>query len=528
MMNRIIIVLLLCFAGTFAWAVPVITDFTPVRGPIGQLVTLTGTEFLGATAVKFNGTSVTTFSVVTVANVTTITAVVPMGATTGKISVIALGGGVASATDFIIETVVVVIPIAVPLPPTITGFTPANSKAGDSVTITGTGFIGATAVNFNGTGATFNILSATSIVVVVPAGVITGKISVTTPNGIASSLADYVSRVAPTINLITPAIGPIGQVVTITGTSLLDVTAVRFNGTPAVSFKLVNETSITAVVAAGTTTGKVTLVTPGGTASSEINFTVSTNPRDNATMLWIPAATFTMGTELGVVWWDNPHTQQVSLSGYWIYKYDITVAQYLAFCAATGHALPPFPTGYSWAAENGWKDDALQQHPIVNVTWDDANAYAAWAGVKLPTEAQWEYASRGPAGNNYPWGGTATVATPYDGWDDTKCANFNNSIKAKISTWPVGSFSTGASWCGAQDMAGHVWQWCGDWYDVYSEVPVTNPTGPTTGTSRVLRGGSWNDDGTNDFGRGAYRYNGKPDEVSYNYGFRCVSTAPGP
>lgn len=155
--------------------------------------------------------------------------------------------------------------------------------------------------------------------------------------------------------------------------------------------------------------------------------TPGTNSTDGAAMVWVPGGSFTMGTAYGA-WWNAPLTQQVTLSGYWIYKYDVTVAQYRAFCTATGYALPPYPTGvgYSWTNYTDWTASQLQQMPIVNVAWSDAEAYCAWAGVTLPTEAQWEYAARGPAENNYPWGGTVTAADPNNGWDQTKCANYYN------------------------------------------------------------------------------------------------------
>jgi len=144
--------------------------------------------------------------------------------------------------------------------------------------------------------------------------------------------------------------------------------------------------------------------------------------------------------------------------------------------------------------------------------------------VSLPTEAQYEFAARGPQDNNYPWGGIATSAYPNNGWDPTKCANAGNSYLMNISTWPVGSFVAGASWCGAQDLAGNVFEWCADWYGDYSTSVLTNPTGPATGDYRVLRGCSWycyyyNGD---DF-RGAYRYDKSPDFWNDYIGFRCVA-----
>jgi len=165
--------------------------------------------------------------------------------------------------------------------------------------------------------------------------------------------------------------------------------------------------------------------------------------------------------------------------------------------------------------------------PIVNVSWDDAQAYATWAGIILPTEAQYEYAARGPQESNFPWGGTATSSDPNNGWDQTKCANYWNSYLQNRSTWPAGSFPTGASWCGAQDLTGSLWGWCSDWYGNYSTTPVTNPTGPTTGTSRVRRSGSWNDSIKSDF-RSATRNAINQTNWSTNIGFRGVSLAPAP
>jgi formylglycine-generating enzyme required for sulfatase activity len=146
----------------------------------------------------------------------------------------------------------------------------------------------------------------------------------------------------------------------------------------------------------------------------------------------------------------------------------------------------------------------------VNVSWDGAAAYAQWAGASLPTEAQWEKAARGTDGRVYPWG---------NAWDASKAQCSKEKWGDAKTPAAVGSFLTGASPFGCLDMAGNVWEWCADWYDAgyYKTASAKNPTGPATGTSRVLRGGSWSGDTPDDF-RAAYRgiYNHPTDRNIYS------------
>lgn len=262
------------------------------------------------------------------------------------------------------------------------------------------------------------------------------------------------------------------------------------------------------------------------------------NPRDGSAMVWVPAGKFCMGSSkikdlkiailhrnLRVVhdvlqgigdvqsgeairhYANETPPHDVDLNGYWIYKYEVTVAQYRAFCRATKHAMPP-------RLYLDWQNNL----PIVNVTWNDAQAYAGWAGAMLPTEAEWEKAARGADGRLYPWG---------NAWDGTKCSN-SVGTPATVQS-PVGSFPLGASQYGAQDMAGSVLEWCADWYapNYYGASPAKNPAGPATGKERVLRGGSWCCSLPDNF-RIAFRDPFDPTGLSADIGFRCVVRSPGP
>lgn len=162
-------------------AAPTITSFTPANGPEGTAVTITGTDFTGATAVTFNGTPATTFSVT---NATTITATVPAGATTGPIAVTTPGGTATSSSSFTVDP-------PPPVAPTISGFTPDTGPVGSGVTITGANFIGVTDVSVGGVAAAFTVDSDGQITATVPAGAITGPIAVTGPGGTVTSTSSF-------------------------------------------------------------------------------------------------------------------------------------------------------------------------------------------------------------------------------------------------------------------------------------------------------------------------------------------------
>jgi len=244
-----------------------ITSFTPTCGVAGTVVTINGAGFTGMTDVLFNGTSSTGEVFVSDAQVT---ATVPAGATAGPITVETPATDSASTANFI--------PAAAGVP-TITSFLPTTGSVGTSVVITGTNFGCTTSVMFNTTAATTYVVnSATQITATVPTGATTGPLHVTTTGGgPANSSTDFTVVAGPTITSFTPTSGPVGTNVTITGTNLTGVTAVKFNGTTA-TFTTSTATSVTATVPTGATTGKITVTTSGGTATSATDFTVTTGP----------------------------------------------------------------------------------------------------------------------------------------------------------------------------------------------------------------------------------------------------------
>ena len=194
---------------------------------------------------------------------------------------------------------------------------------------------------------------------------------------------------------------------------------------------------------------------------------------DGGRYVWVPPGEFDMGSSDGKERERPVHHISIS-RGFWLAKCSVTNAQYRRFCQATGEEFPP-------------ESDQPDDHPVTSVTWEGAAAYSLHHGLRLPTEAEWEYAARGPESRVYPWG---------DDWDATRCSNAEN-MKPGTTTVPVGSFATGASWCGALDMAGNAEQWCSDRYDenYYAVSPPVDPAGPPTGRSRVRRGSCYDDDG---------------------------------
>jgi len=247
-----------------------------------------------------------------------------------------------------------------------------------------------------------------------------------------------------------------------------------------------------------------------------------TRPADGMVMVYVPAGEFLMGSSDadGQAYDSEKPQQTVYLDAFWIDRTEVTNAQYRK-CVEAGACREPG----CWDEDNYNAPD----QPVVCVSWDDAQTYAAWVGGQLLTEAEWEKAARGTDGRIYPWG------DEFDGtrlnYCDRSCEQTHKDTGADDGyalTAPVGSYPSGASPYGALDMAGNVWEWVADWYDgrYYDRSPARNPQGPASGDFRVLRGGAFY--AADEYVRCACRYRNDPLDRYRDVGFRVVAAhAPG-
>ena len=271
-------------------------------------------------------------------------------------------------------------------------------------------------------------------------------------------------------------------------------------------------------------------------------------PADGMVMVFVPGGEFQMGSTneqvdyavdlcgryggiCGPAWLKKERpAHAVELDGFWLDRTEVTNAQFSAFLNDQGNQIEAATTWMHVGDEDCLVEVRDEQfrpqsgyadHPAVEVSWYGAVAYCEWVGARLLTEAEWEYAARGPESRIFPWGDL------FDGTRLNYCDASCNLDWADASvedgyarTSPVGSFASGESWCGARDLAGNLWEWVTDWYGPYPSERQVNPTGPETGYFRVLRGGAWSNDP--DYARSAFRDGGTPFRTYYNVGFRCA------
>jgi serine/threonine-protein kinase len=230
-------------------------------------------------------------------------------------------------------------------------------------------------------------------------------------------------------------------------------------------------------------------------------------------MVYVPGGTFQMGSEKGDpdAGSDEFPRHAVTLDGFWIDRTEVSNGQFATFLNERGNqeerGSPWLELGSGYCqiehVEGEYRSrTASADRAVVMVSWHGADAYCRWAGGRLPTEAEWEYAARGPEGNVYPWG------------DDPPTCERARFFGCGSCAMQVGSRPGGASWCGAQDLAGNVWEWVADWYGTY-------PAGLVSGEDRVMRGGGWH--ASQREVRGACRSHAAPVAHVGCVGFRCVS-----
>ena len=242
--------------------------------------------------------------------------------------------------------------------------------------------------------------------------------------------------------------------------------------------------------------------------------TVTTPAGTEHELALVPEGEFTMGSAKASG--DAP-PHEVHLSEYYIDVYEVTNAQYAAYAQSTGAGPAPH-------AEDPQMSDP--QQPVTGVTWFQADGYCQWAGFRLPTEAQWEKAARGPDGRTYPWGDDLDLAKA--NWGTIGDGSYDGDASdGYYTTAPVGSFPEGASPYGVHDLAGNVMEWVSDWYgaNYYTTGEQSDPMGPETGTGRVMRGGSFLYDAS---ALVAYQRAGHwgPDNGNWHNGFRCATARP--
>ena len=418
----------------------------------------------------------------------------------------------------------------------ITSVTPLQGSVlgGTQITINGTNLAGTTAVKIGGVDCTnLQVLSPTLVKAVTPAGS-AGEvpISVITPAGTLLAPTPF-TYVQLSIASVSPNRGFYlgGTAITITGSFLNGATSVKVGGVPATNVVPVNSTTVTAVTPAGsvgaasvevtgakgtaTASGAFTYIsvvvptwatlleaTPDPTVVTDANLRAAIvasgfawrikDTSSNIEMLLVPGGTFTMGCSESPpsgCWSGESPTHQVSLTNaFYMGRTEVTQAQWTAKMGSNPSAWAPQPN-----------------NPVERVSWNMIQVFNSATGLRLPTEAEWEYACR--AGTTTArYGELNAIAWYYQNWTN-------------YGTQPVAGKLPNA--LGLYDTLGNVWEWCQDWYGAYSSASVINPTGPTTGTYRVLRGGGWTDGSSHSFA--SERPEGYvPGDIYDSIGFRAV------
>ena len=437
--------------------------------------------------------------------------------------------------------------------PTVTVISPASGLAsgGTTITLKGTNFFGASSVTVGGVAATsVNVVSENFLTAVTPAGSIGSavSVSVTTPGGTGTLAGafSYSSSAPPTVTVVSPEFGlpSGGTTIIVNGTNFFGASRVTVGDALATNINVVSASVLTAVTPAGKAGASVSVsvTTPGGTgtlagafvylfpwftileqapnatvvpdAAVRAKISASGYPwrvRDNTTgieMLLIPGGTFTMGCSASNFYGcnDDETNHQVTLSkAFYLGKTEVTQAQWQAKIGSNpSYSQPP-------------NDTLDTSRPVEQVSWNDIAGFNTATGLRLPSEAEWEYACRG---------GTTTAFHSMLGYPDgTNDDNLlvNIAWYSNNSGWTAHAVGGKvANAFGIYDMSGNVYEWCNDWYGSYAASNATNPAGPSSGSYRVLRGGGWYDDAN--VCRSSYRLYVGPDDRFTDVGFRVART----
>jgi formylglycine-generating enzyme required for sulfatase activity len=443
-------------------------------------------------------------------------------------------------------------------PATITSVTPlqGGTQGGTVIAITGTGLSTTSSVKIGGVACTnLNVLTSTLVQSTTPAGVVgQASIAVTTSAGttLASTPFNYVQQ---QITSIVPNTGLYvgGTPITISGQYLAGTTAVTIGGVPCTNVVSVSTTQVTAVTPAGSVGAMDVVVNcPKGAVTVGGGFTylaaivpswatlieaqpdptVVTDPslraaiiatglawrvRDTGTqieMLLLPAGTFMMGCTASNTYaclsFENPMHQVTLTQAFYMGRYEVTQAQWTAKMGSNPSFFVP---------ANGYSSDTTK--PVEQVSWNIVQSFNSVTGLRLPTEAEWEYACRA---------GTTTAFHSMPGYqngtnDDNQVGTIAwygsyNGGNSGSQTHAVGGKAANA--LGLHDMSGNVYEWVNDWYGgtYYSVSPSTNPLGPMSGSGHVLRGGAWYH--LTNYVRSSYRLMVSPDPTNKMYGFRVA------
>ena len=249
------------------------------------------------------------------------------------------------------------------------------------------------------------------------------------------------------------------------------------------------------------------------------------NGESKENMIFIPQGSFTMGFEIdnNNEWgdMDEEPVHRVTLSSYWIDKYEVTSSNFSIFLNKNKNEAHRFieitPSVTIELVNNIYQPrKGVENYPVNRVSWFGADAYCRWKGKRLPTEAEWEKAARGTDKRIFPWGNEFP-----DNSRATYRRKFNEQGFQVME--PVDGMKHGVSPYGAHHMAGNVWEWVSDWFDatVYQDENRKDPQGPESGTSKVLRGGNWYYKAY--YMRTTYRFNEKPEIFKVWQGFRCAN-----